>query len=268
MRLQDRTAIVTGGGSGIGEAISLRLAEEGARVAVLDVDASGAELTAKLCAGRAVVADVSSSEAVDAAFAQVERDLGPIDILVNNAGIAGRKNSARIADALAAQAEEAAAGKIVTSLDALVQLPDDEWRQMFAVHVDGTFYCSRAAARSMKQRRSGAIVNVASICGLQGCTGHPHYSAAKGAVLALSRTLAKELIVDGIRVNAIAPGYVETPATSVLLPDQRAGLELATPIGRLGRPQEIAAVASFLASDDSSFAVGATLDVNGGLLTI
>ncbi|HEY1508844.1 MAG TPA: SDR family NAD(P)-dependent oxidoreductase [Solirubrobacteraceae bacterium] len=258
---------MTGGGSGIGEAVAVRFAEEGARVAVLDVDVKGAELTATLCGGLAVVADVSDSAQVDAAVARVERELGPVDILVNNAGIAGRRNSERLAEKLAAQAAERGTGRIVTGLDALVRLPDDEWRQMFAVHVDGTFYCSRAVARSMKDRGTGAIVNVASICGVEGCTGHPHYSAAKGAVLAFSRALAKELVVQGIRVNAITPGFIETPATSVLTDAQRAGLELTTPIGRLGRPEEIAATVAFLASDDASFSVGSTFAVNGGLLT-
>jgi 3-oxoacyl-[acyl-carrier protein] reductase len=266
-RFEDRVAVVTGGGSGIGEAICLRLAEEGARVAVMDVSDDAAQLTATLCGGIAAPADVADSAAVDQAFEAIERALGPVDVLVNNAGIAGHANSERLAPRIAAQAEEAADGAIVTGLDALVRMPDAEWRQMFAVHVDGTFHCCRAAARSMRERRRGAIVNMASICGVEGCPGHPHYSAAKGAIIALSRELGKELIVQGIRVNAIAPGFIQTPLTSVLSDAQRQGLEVRTPIGRLGTSAEIAAAVAFLASDDASFCVGATLAANGGLLT-
>jgi 3-oxoacyl-[acyl-carrier protein] reductase len=268
MGFQDKVAVVTGGATGIGEAICVRIGEEGGRVAVLDLNAAGAELTAGLCRGAAYVADVADGPAVEAAFARIERELGPIDVLVNNAGIAGRAQSERLEPKIDAQIAEAGAGKVETGLDGLAMLPYDEWRQMLAVHVDGTFHCSQAAVRSMRERRRGAIVNVASICGLEGCPGHPHYSAAKGAILAFTRAVAKELIVQGIRMNAVAPGFVETPMTSVLTPAQKAGLEMRIPAGRLATPAEIAAGVVFLASDDASYCVGVTLSANGGLVTV
>src|SRR4051794_28352217 len=181
MKLDDKVALVTGGGSGIGEAICVALADEGARVAVLDVNRDAAELTAGLVAkGHAVAADVSDSAAVDRAVAEVESALGPLDVLVNNAGILPRDYADRMSSRMEQQLGEAAAGGPVTSpLDATVGLSDEEWRQMFAVHLDGTFYCTRAALRSMAERRTGSIINVASICGMEGCTGAAHYSSAK-----------------------------------------------------------------------------------------
>jgi 3-oxoacyl-[acyl-carrier protein] reductase len=268
MRLSDKIALVTGGGSGIGEAICVRLAEEGARVAVVDLDLAAAQLTAKLVGGLGVAADVTDSAAVDRAVMNVEAELGPLDILVNNAGIAGRENADRIRDRADKQIAEAATGTVSTPLDALVRLPDDEWEAMLAVHLSGTFYCTRAAARSMTARGTGAIVNIGSICGIEGCTGFPHYSAAKGAILAFTRCVGKELIVQGVRVNAIAPGFIDTPMLDVMSPNQRAVVQVSTPVGRLGRPQEIAATAAFLASDDAAFYVGETLSPNGGLVTV
>ena len=138
---------------------------------------------------------------------------------------------------------------------------------MLAVHLDGTFYGTRAAARSMAPARAGAIVNIASICGLEGCVGHPHYSAAKAGILGFTRAVAKELIVQGIRVNAVAPGFVRT-ASAALSERQRAAIASRTPIGRHGRPEEIAAAVAFLASDDASFFVGETVSPNGGIVTI
>ena len=266
-RLDGRVAVVTGGGSGIGEGIVVRLAEEGARVAVLDVNLDAAQLTATLVRGIAVQADVADPPSVDAALAETERSLGPVDVWVNNAGIAAVPNAQRIGDRVQRQLEESAKGAVTTPLDALVRLPDDEWRQMLAVHLDGTFHGTRAAARSMGPRGAGAIVNIASICGLEGCVGHPHYSAAKAGILGFTRAVAKELIVQGIRVNAVAPGFVRT-ASGALSDDERARIESRTPIGRHGRPEEIAAAVAFLASDDASFFVGETVSPNGGIVTI
>jgi 3-oxoacyl-[acyl-carrier protein] reductase len=211
MKLKGKVAAVTGGGSGIGAAICRRFAAEGATVAVLDVRVAAAEqMVGELGAGLAVAADVSDSAAVDAAVAQVERGLGPLDVLVNNAGAVGAAHMARVAPLTERQRVEAAAGQVVTPLDALVRISDEEWRRMLAIHLDGTFYCTRAAVRSKAPRGSGVIVNMSSICGIEGCTGHPHYSAAKAAILGFTRSGAKELIVQGMRMNAIAPGFVDT----------------------------------------------------------
>jgi 3-oxoacyl-[acyl-carrier protein] reductase len=269
VRFDGKVALVTGGGSGIGEAICLRLHAEGARVAVVDWNEDAAKLTAGLCNGIAIPTDVSDSAAVDAALARAEAELGPVDIWVNNAGIGpgafGELVNARAEQQLA----EAATGTITTPLDALVRLSDEDWSRMLAVHLNGTFYGTRAAARSMVPRGGGAIVNIASICGIEGCTGHPHYSAAKAGIAGFSRTVAKELILQGVRVNSIAPGYVDTPlVASGLTESLSAVIRLSTPLGRLGRPEEIAATVAFLASDEASFFVGQNVSPNGGVVTI
>ncbi len=267
MGVERKVAIVTGGGSGLGEAICIRLARDGANVAVLDVNLDAAKLTAQLVDGVAVAADVSDSASVDRALEQAEAALGPVDIWVNNAGIAAVAQAERIAPLAERQLAEAAeAGEVRTALDALVRLPDDEWRTMLAVHLDGTFFGTRAAARSMGPRGAGVIVNIASVCGVEGCTGYPHYSAAKAGVLGFTRAVAKELIVQGIRVNAVAPGFIETP-TAGMQSALRQSQRLRTPLGRFGRSEEIAGTVAFLASDDAGFFVGETLNANGGLVT-
>jgi len=261
-------AVVTGGGAGIGAAICHRLAADGARVAALDVRLDAArETIAAIGGGVAVDADVSDSAAVDEALARVERELGAIGIVVNNAGAVGAAHLARVLPLLEIQREEALSGAVQTPLDALVRLSDDEWRRLLAVHLDGTFFCTRAAARLMAPRRTGMIVNMASVCGIEGCTGHPHYSAAKAAILGFTRAVAKELIVQGIRVNAVAPGHVDTGTLKDTLDESRRAVAAGTPAGRLARPEEIAATVAFLASDDAAYYVGATLGPNGGLVT-
>ena len=266
MNVQGRVAAVTGGGAGIGAAICRRLAAEGATVAALDLSADAAQRTIDaLGGGLALAADVSDSAAVDAAFARLETELGPIDILVNNAGAAAIEHVRRIAPEVKRQREELAeTGRASTPLEALVRLTDEEWRLVMSVHLDGTFYCSRAAARSMGPRGTGVIINMASVCGIEGCTGHPHYSAAKAAVLGFTRATAKELIVQGVRVNAIAPGFIDTGGA---LDAGRHPQVARTPAGRLGTPGEVAATVAFLASDDAAYYVGATLSPNGGLVT-
>jgi 3-oxoacyl-[acyl-carrier protein] reductase len=269
MKLDNKVALVTGGASGIGEAICRAYAREGARVAVLDVDRDAAMLTADVVGDAiAIVADVTDSPAVNRAVDEVETRLGPIDILVNNAGILGQAQIDRATPRLEQQLAEAASGQITTPLDITIELSDDEWRRMLAVHLDGTFHCTRAALCRMTERGRGTIINVASICGIEGCTIAPHYSAAKAGILGFTRAVAKDVIMRGIRVNAIAPGYVDTPMVGQLSDLTRAATTLQTPIGRLGLPHEIASLAVYLASDDAAFFVGATLSPNGGLVTV
>jgi 3-oxoacyl-[acyl-carrier protein] reductase len=269
MRLDDKVVLVTGGGSGIGASICRAMAAEGASVAVLDVREDAAkQVAAELERAVAVAADVSDSASVDAAVERVVAELGHLDVLVNNAGIASSGEHVRFVSRAEAQLAEMAEGAVTTALDATVRLTDDEWRRMLATHLDGTFYCTRAALRHMAPRGSGSIVNIASICGIEGCTGSAHYSAAKAGILGFTRAVAKEVILQGVRVNAIAPGYVDTPLLDVLTEPLRAATVMQIPMGRMGRPEEIAATAVFLASDEASFFVGETLSPNGGHVTI
>ena len=268
MRFEGQVAAVTGGGSGIGAAICRRLAAEGATVAALDLSVDRAqEIVSELPGAAAIHADVSDSASVEDAISQVETDLGPLAIMVNNAGALAMAHVARVIPLLEQQQAEQAVGPIQTPLDALVRLTDDEWRFVLSVHLDGTFYGTRAAVRRMAGRRAGAIINMASVCGIEGCTGHPHYSAAKAGVLGFTRATAKEVIVQGIRVNAVAPGFIDTTRTKADVGAARQVNVSRTPAGRLGTPEEVAATVAFLASDDASFFVGATISPNGGLVT-
>ena len=266
--IEGKVAIVTGGGAGIGRAIVRRLADEGAVVAVVDIkprpdgpDPGEPEPALWL------VCDVSDSAQVDSAFEQLRDTLGAPAILVNNAGAIGLDHLRRVTPLLARQRAEAEAGEVPsTPLDALVRLTDDEWHRMLGIHLDGTFFCTRAAVRAMAPRHSGIVINMASICGLEGCAGHPHYSAAKGAILGFTKAAAKELIVEGIRVNAVAPGHVGTSTLQGEISDQRASIARSTPAGRLATPAEVAATVAFLASDDAAYYIGAVLSPNGGLV--
>ena len=272
MKLKDRVALVTGGGSGLGRAISLLFAEEGAHVVVNELRLEAAEQTVASmkgpAGGRAIQADVSDSAQVKAMFATIERELGALDILVNNAGIAfgpgddraevNRKSEAIVMELLSGQGAQ-------THLDITQNLSDESWRRMLAVHIDGTFFCTREALRLMSQKNRGAIVNISSVAALTGLEVVPHYSAAKGAILAFTRAVARDVASRGIRVNAICPGYIDTPMTERMSALIRAAVIARTPLRRTGEPHEVAATALFLASDDSSFFTGQWLSPNGGL---
>src|SRR2546421_5544474 len=274
MKLKDRIALVTGGGSGLGRAISLLFAEEGAHVIVNELRPETAEQTVSSmkgpAGGRAIQADVADSAQVRAMFATIERELGGLDILVNNAGIAlgadedrealRRKFETRIMETVSGQG-------VQTHWDVTENLSDEAWRRMIAVHLDGTFFCTREALRPMSRAGRGAIVNLSSLAALTGLESAPHYSAAKGGVLAFTRAVAREVASRGIRVNAIAPGYIDTPMTQPMSPLMRAAALSRTPLGRWGEPREVAATALFLASDDGSFFTGQWLSPNRGLFT-
>jgi 3-oxoacyl-[acyl-carrier protein] reductase len=270
MKLKDRLALVTGGGSGIGRAICERFADEGARVVVNDIRQEAAEATAKaLGAGaRAIAADVADSRAVSAMFASLEREHGRLDVLVNNAGVAFgpgddraatmRKSEARVMETISGQG-------VQTHWDITQNMSDEAWHHVIAVHLHGTFYCTREALKIMTRQGSGAIVNLSSVAALMGLETVPHYSAAKGGILAFTRAVAREVASRGIRVNAICPGYIDTPMTAGLSDLGRKVVVGRTPMGRVGEPREIAATALFLASDESSFTTGQWLSPNGGL---
>jgi 3-oxoacyl-[acyl-carrier protein] reductase len=272
MRLADRVALVTGGGSGIGRAISLAFAEEGARVIVNDVNLERARETVEAMeggktAGRAIQADVSDSGQVKIMFAAIEREFLTLDILVNNAGIAettpGERE--RISAKSEARMREMMSGLgVQTHWDVTQEMTDEAWSRMLAVHLNGTFFCTREALKLMSRRNRGAIVNISSVAAW-GLETVPHYSAAKGGILAFTRAVAREVGSRGIRVNAICPGYIDTPMTAPMSPMIRAAVKARTPLGRTAEPREVALTALFLASDDSAFYTGQWLSPNGGL---
>ena len=275
MRLQDRIALVTGGGSGIGRAIALRFAEEGARVIVNDVTAERAQETVAAIAaraesprGRAIAADVADSGQVRRMFAEIDREFGGLDILVNNAGIAetAAGDRERISAKAEARVAETMSGQpITTHWDVTQEMSDEAWHRMIGVHLNGTFFCTREALRLMARRNRGAIINMSSVAALMGLDATPHYSAAKGGILAFTRALAREVASRGIRVNAICPGYIDTPMTAPISPLMQRVILSRTPMNRMGAPGEIASTALFLASDDGSYFTGQWLSPNGGL---
>jgi 3-oxoacyl-[acyl-carrier protein] reductase len=269
MKLEGKHAVVTGGGSGIGRAIAKRFTEEGATVAVNDVNAETAEKTvAELGRGIAIPGDVAEVDQVRAMFEQVRQQLGSLDVLVNCAGIgevAGmdREEMSRRAEQ---RISELMSGGVKTHLDVTRELADEVWDRMIRVHLYGTFHCTREALRMMEG--PGAIVNISSVAGLTGLAGIPHYSAAKAGILGFTKAVAQEVGSRGIRVNAICPGYIDTPMTDVIPPVLKMMAVAQTPLGRTGTPEEVAATALFLASDESSFFTGQWLSPNGGLVIL
>jgi 3-oxoacyl-[acyl-carrier protein] reductase len=271
-RFEGRVVLVTGGGSGIGRAIAVRFAAEGARVAVNDIRAEAAEATVKMLGGeaRAIAADVADSARVRAMVEEVARVFGGLDVLVNNAGVgevdpAGRE---ALAEKIETRVGEMMTGTRETHWDITQHLSDEAWSRMLAVHLNGTFYCTREALKIMSRVNRGAIVNISSVAGLMGIEVAPHYGAAKAGILGFTRSVAREVASRGIRVNAICPGFVDTPILDPMPPVTRIIAERQTPLGRIGRPEEIAAAAAFLASDEAGFITGQWLSPNGGLLTV
>ncbi len=258
-RLHGRIALVTGSNRGLGAAIARRFRDEGATVVENDLSPGTAQT---------LVADVSDSAAVAGMFDEVRRRHGRLDVLVNNAGISGLEGRpdavAAVAGALERQmAERAAGGPVGTHLDSTMTLSDEDWHRMLAVHLDGTFFCSREALRLMATQGGGCIINMGSIMGTAGGVGAPAYCAAKAGILGFTRALAREVASRNIRVNAIAPGWIDTDMTAPLGP-LREAFALQTPLGRFGEPDDIAWAAVYLASDEARFVTGQVLSPNGG----
>ena len=242
-RLSNRNAIVTGAGAGIGRAIAVRLAADGARVVVNDLSPKAADETASQisAAGGAALAiegDVSSSQGIERAFALCEESWGPCGLLVNNAGIVQQ----------------------VPFRD----MNAGDWDRMIAVHLRGCFLGCRRAITSMLAAGEGVIVNIASQLGQIGGVELVHYSAAKAGIIGLTKALAREVSGAGVRVNAVAPGPVNTELVRALSPDWRDAKAADLPLGRFGEPQDVAATVAFLASDDARTYVGQTLGPNCG----
>ncbi len=244
MSANSKTALVTGAARGIGLAIASRLAADGARVAVLDIDVKASEAAAKKVGGGAISisADVTKAADVDAAIRRVVDTWGRLDILVNNAGITGRSFP-------------------------IQELSDEDWSRVIAADLTSVFLCCRAAIKVMLGQGSGRIINIASIAGKEGNPTLVPYSAAKAGVIGLTKALAKEVCTKGILVHAIAPAVI---GTELLQQMEQSTVDLLVskiPMGRVGRPEEVAALAAWLASDDCSFTTGAVHDLSGGRAT-
>jgi 3-oxoacyl-[acyl-carrier protein] reductase len=269
-RFQDQVALVTGAGSGIGAAIAEQLASEGATVALLDVNHTAAQQVAEsLPNAEAFSCDVSDSANVNEAVDAVVAAFGKLDVAVNCAGIAGtREEVSRRSELLQAYTTELLGTSMPprTPIDITAHTSDGDWRRVFAVNVDGTFYVTRRALHWMLPARSGAIVNISSICGLMGCVGTPSYSAAKAAVIGFTRSVSKEVANQGVRINAVAPGFIDTDLSPDRSSAERALTIAQIPVGRLGTVAEVAESVLFLASSDGTYYTGAVLSPNGGTL--
>ena len=229
MSLDGRVALVTGGARGIGEAIARTLRDQGAAVVVGDLAGGDIEL------------DVRSAASFDSAVARTVERYGTLDILVNNAAVAIRRPFFEIGEA--------------------------EWDEVLAVNLRGVFLGCQIAGRVMRDRGSGRIVNLSSLAGQAGSpVNGAHYAASKAGILALTKAVARELAPYDVTVNAVAPAAIDGPVMAGLPPEQVQSLQRSIPVGRLGTPEEVAALVAFLASDEAAFITGATFDINGGLL--
>ena len=243
-RFAEHVVIVTGAGSGIGRAIALAFAREGAAVVLCGRNTEalqGTEKEISSACGKCLplATNVRDTVSVDACVERVVAEFGRVDVLVNNAGVTRDKLILRMADA--------------------------DWEDVLDTNLTGAFRFSRAAAKPMVKQRSGAIVNISSVVGLTGNAGQANYAASKAGLHALTKSLARELASRGVRVNAIAPGYIETPMTGGLPEAVKTQLLSAIPAGRFGRPEDVANAAVFLASGDASYITGQILGVNGGM---
>lgn len=243
MRLQGRTALVTGGATGIGRAIAQRFAHEGALVVIADISDGAGSTVAKEIGGRFVHCDVRKPEDAAGAVSAAVSAYGRLDILVASAAHTGGFHSAS-------------------------EMPDDEWNEVLAVSLSGVFHAAKHAARAMKAQRGGAIIPIASVEGMMGATNHAAYVTAKSALFGLTRSMAIDYGHHGIRVNAISPGIIDSGRPDIDLgkldPARMRFWQSMTVLGRLGRSDEVASVAAFLASDEASYITGQNIAVDGG----
>ena len=245
MPLKGQTAVVTGGARGIGKEISLALAREGANIVIADLIAEQSEETAeeikKLnCKALIQKVDISKTADVENMVQNTINEFKTLDILINNAG--------------------------VTRDTLMVRMKEEDWDFVLKVNLTGTFNCSKAAAKYMMKQRKGRIVNIASIVGVMGNAGQANYSASKAGIIGLTKTSARELASRNITVNAVAPGFIDTEMTRSLNENIKQQLKEQIPVGKLGRPEDIANCIKFLVSDDASYITGQVIHVNGGML--
>ncbi|WP_003540775.1 SDR family NAD(P)-dependent oxidoreductase [Desulfotomaculum nigrificans] len=274
MKLKDKVALVTGGTAGLGRGIALAFAREGAKVAICGrneerLNKVAQEIEELGVEALAIKVDVASSQEVKEMFAKIVEKFGTLDILVNNAGIF-RSDPAGVAD-------RAKHLDLVTtpiprqSLQITRNMSDENWKKMFDVNVHGLFYCTREALNIMEDKGYGKIINIASISGISAISCHsPNYSAAKGAVVAFTRSVAYEVAGAGVCVNCIAPGYIDTDefmrGINSMSPERRARFMQLMPVGRIGKVEEYASLAVYLASDDANYMIGQVISPNGGLV--
>lgn len=245
MLLKDKAAIVTGGARGIGREIALAFAKEGANIALWDVNAEALAATQKEieALGRSAitgVVDVTKSDQVESNVQKTLDKFGKIDILVNNAGI--------------------------TKDGLIVRMSESDWDAVIAVNLKGAFNCTKAVSKIMMKQRDGRIVNMASIIGIMGNAGQANYAASKGGLIALTKTVAKELASRNVRANAIAPGFIQTEMTAKLPDNVKSEMLKYVPLSKFGTVQDVANLAVFLASDNSSYITGQVVQVDGGMV--
>ena len=243
--LTDKTAIVTGSARGIGKDIAIKLASEGCNVVISDIDVDGIEQTTREISAMghralAVRTDVSSVEETDALIKKCVDEFGAVDILVNNAGI--------VRDNL------------------LIRMKEDEWDSVINVNLKGTFNCTKAVAKVMMKKRTGCIINITSVVGIIGNITQANYASSKAGVIGLTKSTAKELAGRGIRVNAIAPGFIETAMTAKLADEIKENYLKTIPLNCLGSPEDIANTVVFLASPSARYITGQVINVDGGMV--
>ncbi|MGQ9646593.1 MAG: 3-oxoacyl-[acyl-carrier-protein] reductase [Thermodesulfobacteriota bacterium] len=244
MKLAGKVALVTGAAQGIGKAVALLLAQNGADVVVSDINLEKANETAREVhalgrRGVAMKVDVAKLDEVEKMVEMVLAQFGQIDILVNNAGIARDK--------------------------LILRMTEEDWDAVLNINLKGTFNCTKAVVRHMSKQRSGKIVNVASVVGEMGNPGQANYAASKAGVIGFTKTIAREFAQRGINVNAIAPGYIETPMTDALPDKVKEELRRLIPMDRLGKPEDVAEAVLFLVSESANYITGQVLNVNGGI---
>jgi len=244
LKLKDKVALVTGAAQGIGRAVALVLARNGADIVVSDINLEKAEETAKEIEGigpkaMAIRVNVANPGDVEGMVDAVLERFGRIDILVNNAGIARDK--------------------------LILRMTEEDWDAVLNINLKGTFNCTKAVVKQMSKQRSGKIVNIASVSGEMGNPGQANYSASKAGVIGFTKTIAREFAQRGINVNAIAPGYIQTPMTEALPEKAKEELKRMIPVERLGQPEDVAEAVLFLVSESSSYITGHVLNVNGGI---
>jgi len=245
MELKDKVALVTGGARGIGQVVGEMLAGLGAHVVLADVNKDGAEQSAEaICknggSASAVQLNVTEGADVQKVFDSISKDFKLLDILVNNAGI--------------------------TRDGLMIRMKEEDWDLVLNINLKGAFLCSQQAAKQMMKQKDGAIVNIASIVGLMGNLGQANYSASKAGLIGLTKTTAREVASRGIRVNAVAPGFIDTDMTRQLNEDVRGQLIGQIPMARLGQPKDVADSVAFLVSDRARYITGQVINVNGGML--